>query len=304
MITPRMLPGLRQDLVSWYEGGESVARFAAHIPTSAAEAAAVARRHRATVAAAELYFVNDDMTDLAVTIGRGLDTYAVTSEDLPSDQGLLVWGKRPESFRVVGVTGQPCAVTWTAVADRIEVTLYDHVPTTTPGGRAAHAAVWGRTAPDLSQLWETTLRADGRERPWVVLEDAEDSHQVARTLLATWLLIRQPADARKALHDIEEVPAPRSAQKHIARGGGDPTRTVRYVTLRQSLRPTNDSNAGSGHAGKIYKHRWFVRPHRANQYYPSAGEHRKIWRGPYLVVPAGCEDAPILGGDRVNVLRR
>lgn len=75
------------------------------------------------------------------------------------------------------------------------------------------------------------------------------------------------------------------------------------MTLRQTLRRTDESRSG-GRDSKLYRHRWFVRPHRTNQYYPSTGEHQKIWRGPYLVIPDGCENAPILGGDRVNVLRR
>ena len=155
-------------------------------------------------------------------------------------------------------------------------------------------------------MWESRLRADGRERPWSSTEDVDpDSHRVLRTLLATWLLIREPADGRRAIHEAEEMVPSRATQKRIVRGGGDPTRTIRYVTLRQTLRRPDDSQLGDGdHAGRIYRHRWFVRPHRANQFYPSTGEHQRIWRGPYLVVPAGCEGAPILGGERVNVLRR
>jgi hypothetical protein len=34
---------------------------------------------------------------------------------------------------------------------------------------------------------------------------------------------------------------------------------------------------------------------------PSRGDHRPIWIGPHL---AGPQDKPLLGGERVNVLRR
>lgn len=123
-------------------------------------------------------------------------------------------------------------------------------------------------------------------------------------LLATWLLIRQPAEERRALHCETRVPAPRSAQKHLARMGNDPTQTVRYITLRQNLRRPPNTPTAEDHAQRIYHHRWFVQPHKVKQFYPSTGERKEIWRGPYLVVPAGCEEAPIIGGDRVNVLRR
>lgn len=309
--TPRDLPGLRHDLADWYATEPAARHFADLIPTTLAEGRAVAARHRATTRAAGLYYVNDDMTDLAVAIGRGLEKFAVLADaDLPEDHGLLMWAHRPVDIDDPELRGAPLAVTWTAVGGHVQVTLYEHLPTADPEAREVYTAILRQhdprgLVPELVQMWETTMPADGRERPWAVVEDAENSHKVLRTLLATWLLIRQPSDARKALHEVEEVAAPKSVQKRIARGAGDPTRTVRYVTLRKSLRPgTGEGSGGREHAQKVYRHRWFVRPHRARQFYPSKGEHQTIWRGPYLVVPAGCEDAPILGGERVNVLRR
>ncbi|WP_129806019.1 hypothetical protein OG330_31005 (plasmid) [Streptomyces albidoflavus] len=273
----------------------------------------LAARHLATVQAAGLYFVNDDMTDLAVQIGQNLDTFAVLADDdLPEPHGLLMWSHRFIESEADGLRFAPLAVTWAAAGGHIDVTLYEHLPTAQPAMAEAYRHRLRSTGtppgqiPALTQMWESRMRADGRDRPWSSTEDTDpDSHRVLRTLLATWLLIRQPADARKSLHHVEEITTPRTAQKHIARGGGDPTRTVRYVTLRQSLRAPDRSVARGGEqATKVYRHRWFVRPHRTNQYHPSTGEHHRIWRGPYLVVPPGCETAPILGGDRVNVLRR
>jgi hypothetical protein len=312
--TPRDLPGLRHDLARWYSTGPAALVASTLAEVDPQTGRQLAARHRATVEAAGMYFVNADMTDLAVRIGQGLDTFAVMAdEDLPEDHGLLVWAHRFIEPEADGMRFAPLAVTWSAVGAHIDVTLYEHLPTAQPPvmadayrTRLREAGTPPGQVPELAQMWESRMRADGRDRPWSSTEDTDpDSHRVLRTLLATWLLIRQPADARKALHQVEEVAAPKAAQKHIARSGGDPTRTVRYVTLRQTLRRTDDARPGGpDHASKIYRHRWFVRPHRTNQYYPSTGEHQKIWRGPYLVVPAGCENAPILGGDRVNVLRR
>src|SRR5262249_50148975 len=132
---------------------------------------------------------------------------------------------------------------WSAAGGHVNVTLYDHLPTTQSAiadvyrARLQQAGTPAREIPGLLQMWESRMRADGRERPWSATPDADpDSHRVMRTLLATWLLIRQPAGTRKALHEAEELTAPKADQKRIARGGGDPTRTVRYVTLRQRLR--------------------------------------------------------------------
>lgn len=297
-LTARDVPEARQDLAAWAAGtgGRLIAQqgggnLGAHLAASAR--------------AAELYYVSADMTALARQIGAGLDVYALAYDDLPAEHGLLVWdgpatGERP------GVA--PTAVAWMSAGHRMAVSLLsptgayrawcaEHSPEAL---RSARAVTAGRL---VYRGRGPTLPLDGPDLPWERL-DCGDHEEATRTLLATLILIRQPAEARRSLHEMEDVLPSRAAQKRIGRAGGDPTRTVRYVTLRQSLRPRESGDDGGQHAGRIYRHRWFVKAHRARQYYPSKGEHQTIWRGPYLVVPAGCEGAPILGGERVNVLRR
>ena len=41
--------------------------------------------------------------------------------------------------------------------------------------------------------------------------------------------------------------------------------------------------------------------HKVNQWYPSLGQHRVLFRGPYVKGPA---DKPLLGGDVVRGLVR
>ena len=48
--------------------------------------------------------------------------------------------------------------------------------------------------------------------------------------------------------------------------------------------------------GRAYHHRWPVRMHKVRQWHPSLGEHRIIWRGPYIKGPA---DAPLLMTEKV-----
>lgn len=315
--TVREVPELRSDLLDYYSSASAAAMLAGltGLDLSAARAASTGQRVR--LAEAGLYFVNDDMTTLAAQLGRGLETFAVSpEEDLPEDHGLLLWSRRLDiAPDPDGLTFAPLAVAWSAIGRHVDVTLYDHLPTAEPvladawRHQLQRAGTLAGQVPDLVQMWQSRLIADGRDRPWSATEDTDPgSHQVLRTLLATWLLLRQPAAGRKPLHQIEQVPAPRSAQKRIARGGGDPTRTVQYVTLRRAVRREETDAAGPGPGPgehtRVYQHRWFVAPHRVNQYYPSTGQHERRWRGPYLCTPAGCESAPILGGERVHVLRR
>ncbi|MEU0103658.1 hypothetical protein [Streptomyces sp. NPDC006267] len=132
----------------------------------------------------------------------------------------------------------------------------------------------------------------------------EDQLRVIRTLL----LIRQPADARRALWQAEQVRSDAAARKRLRRAGAEhPDAPVRYITLRQSIRPVPDDDHGAQDtASRVYRHQRFVRPHRRT--YPDQDDptgYSRKWVGPYLVTPTGCEDAPVLGRERVvNVLRR
>lgn len=61
------------------------------------------------------------------------------------------------------------------------------------------------------------------------------------------------------------------------------------------------AQSDSGDSGRQYQHRWIVRMHKVNQWYPSEQVHRIIWRGPYIKGP---EHAPLLVGEKVQALVR
>lgn len=77
---------------------------------------------------------------------------------------------------------------------------------------------------------------------------------------------------------------------------------MRFIDLRRArTEPFDRSGEGSADRTREYRHRWIVRGHWRNQYYSTRGDHRPIWIAPHF---AGPEDKPLLGGERVNVLRR
>lgn len=297
-VGPRDLPEARQDLLAWLDGPGDSLLSQTQGPGTSAALAVVAR-------SAGLYYVNADMSALARTVGAGLDVYGLTSADLPEPYGLLVW-EAP-------VTDEPAhrapiAVLWMSTDKAMKVMLFVAAEdyrnwAFTTGRQAAYS-------PDLIAAGYLAMRGASQTLPISVPDRDWDSlglgdhEDILRTLLATWILIRQPVDQRRSLHEVTEVAAPRSAQKRIRRAGGDPTALVRLVTLRQSLRPAKGAVDDTDHAQRLYRHRWWVGAHRMRQYFPSRGEHEVVWRGPYLATPAGCENAPILGSERVNVLRR
>lgn len=73
---------------------------------------------------------------------------------------------------------------------------------------------------------------------------------------------------------------------------------VRVVALR---RPTSPAGRPGQHRQTEWHHQWVVRMHKVNQWYPSLGQHRVRFRGPYIKGPA---DKPLLGGDVVKGLVR
>ncbi|MYW09989.1 hypothetical protein GT034_16755 [Streptomyces sp. SID2563] len=293
---------------------------------------------QAAVRGAEQFFVNDQMTWLARTTGEELPVCAFDVDDLPEPIGFLIWSDDPSPHSET--LGRPRAVLWCRAGMALRVLVLDDAgpfrrEIERLGSRADPA--WKRQvtsgmAGDLSIGFgaeiplNTETSWDAVKHSWSVDKYGrpardlygrgaegiavihEDQLRILRTLLGTLLLIRQPADARRALWQADQVRPDAAARKRLRRAGADhPDALVRYITLRQSVRPLSDDDRGAQDtAGRVYRHQWFVRPHRRrypDQDHPS-GYSRK-WVGPYLVTPAGCEDAPILGRDRVvNVLRR
>lgn len=159
---------------------------------------------------------------------------------------------------------------------------------TSSGFQHFYGFVAGETNQYYPALWEGTTPAE----PWGTPE--QGYHLMP--------------DLRRGLWQSEEVRPAAAARKRLRRAGAErPDAPVRYIALRQSIRPAPENDGGARDtAGRVYRHQWFVRPHRRT--YPDqddpSGYFRK-WVGPYLVTPAGCEDAPILGRERVvSVLRR
>lgn len=117
-----------------------------------------------------------------------------------------------------------------------------------------------------------------------------------RTILTTWLLMGQ------TLVRSERIAAPRAARRRIERYDPSLNQGVRLVDLRRARTTPADRHSDAfGQGTREYHHSWIVRGHWRNQYYRSRDDHRPIWIADHL---AGPEDKPLIGGERVHVLRR
>jgi hypothetical protein len=110
--------------------------------------------------------------------------------------------------------------------------------------------------------------------------------------MATWLIMQQ----RVAITTRE--PLPRQLRRSFQRAGR-PDPVVRTIDLRRTYRPDTDQADLS--PGVAYRHQWPVAGHWHRYWYPSRGEHGLVYVATYIKGPKG---APMIGGERVNVLRR
>ncbi|MFC1436632.1 hypothetical protein ABUW04_00015 [Streptacidiphilus sp. N1-10] len=169
-------------------------------------------------------------------------------------------------------------------------------------GMVANGALKGRSAEEIREVSQhvteinTALRGHTLQQPsevgeWTSGQVVEDSlGDFTRCyMFAFWRLAAQGSTA--------VTPAPAGPTAATA---GRPATTalgaepaVRIVRL--NTKATTASGAGTATATRTYHHRWPVRMHKVNQWYPREGEHRIIWRGPYIKGPA---DAPLLLTDK------
>lgn len=130
-------------------------------------------------------------------------------------------------------------------------------------------------------------RVTGEYAPGSEIDDSDDLF-MPRFLFAFWRLCEQ----RIAVP--EHAPVNHSAQVLAERAGV--SAQIRIVRLRHAEQP-----ADPGASGREWKHRWTVRMHKVNQWYPSEGRHKVLYRGPYVKGPEG---KPMLEGETVRGLVR
>lgn len=225
----------------------------------------------------DLYWVSSQFTQLANVAGRDLNTATLTREDLPSDNGVLIWedsvGALPSDN---GRTAAIRAVTWNLI----------------PGGVWCAYYAQGEDAdPDVDVAlmrqklgWLICPNMGGA----LVFDEHElgdDSSQVIRTLLATWFLLNQPgvAEVTHALVDKREA---RKYQRNHQRQQPE----VRLINLRKQ--PQRHQPNDTGPRGPI-DYRVYRKGHWKNQPYgPKRGQRREIYVAGYIAGPDGAPLRP------------
>lgn len=273
---------------------------------------------------APLYHVTAEMTHLVVQASEAMPHYQVHEDKLPSPSGLVVFGDTmcdvPTAVLPPGQRVLVNAALWFPVAETgggpgvMVVTLQDTgvLLTTQPLGFSGHEL--RRVVDDmrasmgaLAYHEEYPLPYGGDPYPDVralVEGQSPDGpvrvrNQAVAAMICTWTLMGQ----RITRTETEQLP--RALKRRYAREGR-PEPVVRTTTLRRTGAAVQDTQERApGASGRVYTKQWVVSGYGywRNTWYPSRERHEQQ----FVVVPSylkGPEGAPMVGGERVNVLRR
>ena len=125
-----------------------------------------------------------------------------------------------------------------------------------------------------------------------LLRGSPDPDKIGRFTMAVMSLMMEPGIAKTTM-----VRAGRKDAVYNPVKGEYVVPEIRRVELREMryVRATHDSS------GRKYTHRWVVRGHWRNQWFPGTKSHRQTYIAPYLKGPEG---APLLTSPKVYVWSR
>lgn len=294
-VDPRDVPGIRDEIANW-----GWAAAAAAAPADEPDGERMFGYYRDKVsrtqfpslfAAAELFHVDETFAGLVSAAHDTMPHHSLTELDPPTPVG-LVMNQLPVAVPLARHFGDVAGWFWAATADSlIAGFLWDK--------RVTRGRPWrreyGRYAPILYKFaWGESFDS----RPWqeqgLALDNIRDftrrSHRLyVSNLVVFWNLLRQKSVAEESIATL-----PRPARRRMQRAGLTPPR-IRVISL-----PGNRSGTAAGESEREWRHRWVVRGHWRQQWYPSLKDHRPVWIAPHLKGP---EDAPLLGGQKVYAVK-
>lgn len=326
--TAREIPEVRADLATWAAdrgrdgmanwlhcmmSAEARTAYDDLLPPGVTTAQGMAARTAAGLRAAELFYATADMTALAHHAAQSLTDFEMRPEDLPAPVGMLAFEDPPMRYEAAG--NQPIRlVTWgpwlghlaidywsgtNEYLDQVEAALpnLDYDPEANKEWiRAKFAHVQPGQLAKINPVHGFTYQRTTLIEPGLPDLSDTDPGDVAllRLIQATWLLMGQ------TLATSERVAADRASRRRIQRMDRDYGTEVRLIRLRRA-RTERGTDPAERSGTREYQHRWVVRGHWRDQWYPSRNAHKPLWISPYI---AGPGDAPLIGGEKVLVLAR
>jgi hypothetical protein len=261
---------------------------------------------------ADLFYVTDDMSQVVAQAGAAAPLYQVVQDQQPAEVGFVVWARpictvtrdNAPDFPPGHVAWVNAAL-WAPVADCgmgepgvLVVTFQDcdrMLANQFPGD-----ASWPRALAQQRGDWGPLGYYDEAPLPWGTHPYGQEQQPMGNQPLAvvqsTWIMMSQ-----RITVETKERPNRQQRKAYARAGRAEPV--VRAVTLRRAAPDKQHREPGKG--TRVYTRRWWVGDYGywRNTWYASKQEHRQQ----FVVVPGylkGPEGAPIVGGERVGVLRR
>lgn len=273
---------------------------------------------------AQIYYVNDEMTNVAHVAGDKLPNFRLSPEDMPAERGFVFWETPIGSYfadEVIGadriyIFGASWGPSTLTDSGGVWVTFYSatNYPT-----QVEHLCAEDRSLSRTEALrWARTLRA---EMTWdnetymywtdhdIPLDEltmgstgstqAEDELTLTpwvQRLRATWLLMTQ-----RGYTSTESQSMPRQARRRAEREGRD-ARPVEVIRLRGSdPRGAATGEQGAGTGRKLTLRHEVVGHWKHVAYGPERSKRRLDWIHSY---ERGPKDAPLTTPEKVYLLDR
>lgn len=299
-VTPGLLPELRDELLTWLEKPHMRAAYrqmAAQVGwmgqrVSPQDVDGYLRTEVDLLRAADLYFVNDDMTSLAEAAGRTLPGLTLLREDLPSERGLCVFSRPIGTYSTDdGLDDEVSIIAFSWTHGRnggVYLCFYSWRDLNTQSALASgrysqeDAERLRATHPRLTHDTEGAIRYGNHDH----LPSGTILDGWGRTALATWLLMQQESVGASARYGFNQLDRARMKRRKVK---PSPVTVIRLrYAKRADSTPTGET--------REYHHRWVVRGHWRRQWYPSRNGHIPIWIPAHVKGPEG---APLKTGEKV-----
>lgn len=281
-IRPVDLPELRAAVANQFHSEATMRRMftTEHMP-NAIELAEIGSEFAEAMSEAVMFHVSAPMTALALNAAEHLELFSLTPEDLPTENGFIVFDDDGRHLHLTFTDGCMVGVHgffWLAIDNSVHM-----APLIVPHGSIGQ----GDALAIDPQVWMKVAYNDAVGE-FEAKEDNGNSQMLA-LLLTAWLLLSQP------LAQTHQVEPDRAVRKRLRRIGQEPG-PVRVIELRRPERAE-----GTGDGSREYHHSWIVRGHWRQHWYPARQVHRPLWIAPHIKGP---EDAPLIGGEKVYALKR
>ncbi|AVP41437.1 hypothetical protein SEA_YARA_103 [Streptomyces phage Yara] len=300
-MDPRDLPEIKQDMLDFhllsgsaFFGGsmyESMTKLGVFMDEMGHEEVSTAawRFQGEFLERAEVLYMTGDMTAKILEGAETLPDFMPIASDAPFPSGIAYFEGLEKTPWGNGKKRVSAAISWNVTEGHGTTRfLIGHYVDLKSGEEFPYKASMrdgirrmGFAPPRLMihSLVPSQTRDDRRGEFLEKFKNVEDN--TIAILKTAWIMMRQ-----EEVSESSETEPSRNSSKRIRRQGGEPGK-VRIVDIRSHT----GGSQGREQYAREYDHRWKVRGHWRNQWYPSRGVHRPKWIEEHV---RGPEDMPLI----------